>query len=150
VPSVMLNPKFLLAATPPELRPTLLLFEVVWFLIAGGLFTAAYRAKLEWVKASLAVFALAILGWRLLGVIPSWWTYYSSTSLNWSASGCSSLSTGKDAMACLKATARDVVATIELGIAFTGFIVGFLVYQKRFPKQLAPGEPKPESTGGYK
>jgi len=146
----MVNLKLLLAATPPELRPTLLLFELVWFALAGALFAGAYRAKLEWVKASLGAFAIAILGWRLLGVIPSWWTYYSSTSLNWSASGCSSLSTGKDAMACLKATARDVVATIELGIAFTGFIVAFLVYQKRFPKQLAPGEPKPDATGGYK
>jgi hypothetical protein len=146
----MVNPKFLLAATPPELRPTLLLFELVWFAFAGALFAGAHRAKLEWVKASLAAFAIAILGWRTLGVIPSWWTYFSSTVFNWSASGCSSLSTGKDAVACIKASARDIVAVLELGIAFTGFIVGFLVYQKRFPKQLAPGEPKPESTGGYK
>ena len=31
-----------------------------------------------------------------------------------------------------------------------GFVVGFLIWQKKFPKQLAPGEAKPEATGGYK
>jgi hypothetical protein len=132
------------------LSPKFLILELVWFAIAGGLLAGAYRAKLEWPKAALASFALSILAWRTLAVIPSWWLYYGDTVLKWGGQGCVSLSTGKDAISCLKQTARDLVVVIELGAGFTGFLVAFMMYQKKFPKQLAPGEPKPEATGGYK
>jgi hypothetical protein len=35
-------------------------------------------------------------------------------------------------------------------VVLGAFVVGFLIWQKKFPKQLAPGETKPEATGGYK
>jgi hypothetical protein len=39
---------------------------------------------------------------------------------------------------------------IQNAIALGGFVVAFWLYQKKFPKQLGPGESKPEATGGYK
>jgi hypothetical protein len=132
------------------LSPKFLLFEVVWFGISFLLLGAAFKSKLEWTRASLAALGLTILSWRTLAIIPSWWLYYADTQLDWGGQGCVSLSTGKDAISCLKQTGRDVIAVIEMGIAFTAFIVGFLMYQKRYPRQLASGEPKPEATGGYK
>lgn len=132
------------------LGPKFLLLELIYFAIAGVLLGAAFRSKSEWAKASWASLALSILSWRVLAVIPSWWLYYGDTVLKWGGQGCVSLSTGKEAISCLKQTARDIVVVVELGIGFTGFIVAFLMYQKKFPKQLAPGEPKPEATGGYK
>ena len=53
-------------------------------------------------------------------------------------------------MSCLKQSARDLVVVIENAVGLGAFVVGFLVWQKKFPKQLAPGEPKREMTGGYK
>jgi hypothetical protein len=132
------------------LSPKFLLLELVYIAIAGGLLAGAYRSKSEWTKAGLASLGLSILAWRTLAVIPSWWLYYGDTVLKWGGQGCVSLSNSKDAVSCLKQTARDLVVVIELGAVFTAFVVGFLMHQKKFPKQLAPGEAKPEATGGYK
>jgi hypothetical protein len=132
------------------LSPKFLLLEVIWFGLSFALLAGAFKAKSEWTRASLAGLGLSILSWRTLAIIPSWWLYYADTQLDWGGQGCVSLSTGRDAVSCLKQTARDVVAVVEMGIAFTGFVVAFLMYQKRYPKQLATGEPKPDSTGGYK
>jgi len=132
------------------LSPKFLLLEGVYFIIAGLLFGGAFRSKTEWAKVGYASLALSILAWRTLAVIPSWWLYYGDTVLKWGGQGCVSLSTGKDAISCLKQSARDIVVVVELGVVFTAFAIGFLMYQKKFPKQLAPGEPKPEATGGYK
>jgi hypothetical protein len=39
---------------------------------------------------------------------------------------------------------------VENAVGLGAFVVGFLIWQKKFPKQLASGEPKREMTGGYK
>jgi len=130
---------------PDTANPVLLLYEVLYIGIAIALLLAASRVKSEWVKASLAAFGLAILGLRLLAVIPSWWLYFSDSHLHWGGQGCTAI----DAQ-CIKQAVKDTAVVIENGIVLGGFVVGFLIWQKKFPKQLAPGESKPEATGGYK
>ncbi len=128
-----------------SISPAWLLLEGVY--IVGGvvLLVAAYRAKSEWVRAGLATLGLAVLAWHILAILPSWWLYYADGVLGWGGNGCTELDAS-----CLKQTARDLVVVVENAVGLGAFVVAFLVWQKRFPKQLAPGEPKREMTGGYK
>ena len=128
-----------------NISPFWLLLEGVYFLIALILLGAAYRAKSEWVKASLGVLALAILAWHILAVLPSWWLYYADGVLGWGGNGCTKLD-----MVCLKQIGKDLVVVTENAVGLGALVVGFLMFQKKFPKQLATGEPKGETTGGYK
>jgi hypothetical protein len=128
-----------------SVSPFWLALELVYFLVAAVLLVAAYRAKSEWVKAAFGALALAILAWHILAILPSWWLYYADGVLRWGGNGCSKL----DAT-CFKQAGRDIVVVIENAAGLGAFVVGLLVYQKKFPKQLAPGEPKREMTGGYK
>lgn len=127
------------------LDPKLLLFELVWLAIAAALMMGAYRAKTEWVRASLAAFGLAILGIRLLAVLPSWWLYFSDSHLHWGGQGCAQID-----LQCIKQAVKDTAVVVENAVVLGAFVVGFIIYQRKFPKQLAPGEAKPEATGGYK
>lgn len=122
-----------------------LLFEGAWIVLGFAFLAAAYRARSEWVKASLGMMGIAILGIRTLMVIPSWWLYYADAELKWGGNGCVTLD-----LQCLKQSVKDTIVVVENGIMIGAFIVAFWLYQKRFPKQLAPGEAKPEATGGYK
>jgi hypothetical protein len=128
-----------------SISPVWLVLEVAYFLLAGILMAAAYRAKSEWVKAGLATLGLAILAWHILAILPSWWLYYADGVLGWGGNGCTKI----DAT-CLKQSARDIIVVGENAVGLGAFVVAFLVWQKKFPKQLAPGEPKREMTGGYK
>lgn len=128
-----------------SLSPFWLVLEAVFILAALALMGAALRAKSEWVRASLAALGLAILSWHILAVLPSWWLYYADGVLGWGGNGCTKLD-----MSCLKQSARDIVVVGENAVGLGAFVVGFLMWQKKFPKQLAPGEPKREMTGGYK
>ena len=128
-----------------NVSPYWLLLEGVYFVGAFILLGAAYRAKSEWVRASLGTLALAILAWHILAVLPSWWLYYADGVLGWGGNGCTELD-----MVCFKQVAKDLVVVIENAVGLGAFVVGFLIYQKKFPKQLAAGEPKREMTGGYK
>ena len=128
-----------------NVSPFWLLLEGVYFVGAIVLLAAAYRAKSEWVKASLGTLALAILAWHILAVLPSWWLYYADGVLGWGGNGCTKL----DAV-CFKQIAKDLVVVTENAVGLGAFVVGFLMFQKKFPKQLATGEPKRETTGGYK
>jgi hypothetical protein len=125
--------------------PAWLLFELVYIVVAGVLLATAYRAKSEWVKAALGTLGLAIITWHILAVLPSWWLYYADGVLGWGGNGCTKI----DAT-CLKQSARDIVVVGENAVGLGALVVGFLMWQKKFPKQLAPGEPKRETTGGYK
>lgn len=127
------------------LDPRLLLTELVWIAIAAALLGAAYKAKTEWVRASLAGLGLSILGIRLLAVLPSWWLYFADSHLGWGGQGCAKID-----LQCIKQALKDTAVVIENGAVLGAFVVGFAIWQKKFPKQLAPGEPKPETTGGYK
>lgn len=128
-----------------SISPLWLLFEGLYVAGAIVLFAAASKSKTGWGKAGLSSLGLAILAWRALGVIPSWWLYYADGPLGWGGQGCQQL----DAQ-CGKQTLKDLVVIIENTVVFGGFLAGFWFYQKKFPKQLAPGERKPEATGGYK
>jgi hypothetical protein len=130
---------------PDTANPALLLFEVFYLGLGVALLLVSSRVKSEWVKAGLAAFGLAILGLRLLAVIPSWWLYFSDSHLHWGGQGCTALD-----LQCLKQAIKDTAVVIENGVVLGAFVVGFLIWQKKFPKQLAAGESKPEATGGYK
>lgn len=127
------------------ISPKWLLLEALYLGGAIALLLAAYRASNEWLKASLAVFAVALLGLRILAVLPSWWLYYADGVLKWGGDGCKALDAS-----CLKQAIKDTVVVVEGAVGFGGFLVAFWLYQKKFPKQLAPGEAKPEATGGYR
>lgn len=131
--------------TIDPLSPVLLLFEGLYIGFAVLLLLISAKVKSEWVKASLAAFGIATLAWRLLAVIPSWWLYFADGRLEWGGQGCVELD-----VSCLKQTIKDTIVVIENAVVLGGFVVAFLIYQKKFPKQLAPGESKPEATGGYK
>lgn len=127
------------------ISPKWLLVEGVYFVICAGLLAGAFKARSEWVRAGLGAFAVSVVGWRILAVIPSWWLYYAEGELKWGGQGCVALD-----LPCLKQTIKDTVVVIENAVALGIFIVAFMIYQKKFPKQLATGESKPEATGGYK
>jgi uncharacterized membrane protein AbrB (regulator of aidB expression) len=128
-----------------SISPFWLLLELVYMAIAVGLLVAAFRAKSEWVKGSLAAMGLAIIVWHTLAILPSWWLYYADGVLGWGGNGCTKLD-----MICLKQIGKDLVIVTENAVGLGALVVGFLLYQKKFPKQLASGEPKRETTGGYK
>jgi hypothetical protein len=128
-----------------SISPTWLLLELLYFAAAFALLGVAFRTRNEWVRAGLGALGIAILAWHVLAILPSWWLYYADGVLGWGGNGCTNLD-----MSCLKQTAKDLVVVVENALGLGGFIVAFLAYQRRFPKQLAPGEPKREMTGGYK
>ena len=132
--------------TIDPLDPILLLFEVFYIAVAVGLMVLSRKTKSEWVGASLASFGLMTIAWRLLAVLPSWWLYYADGVLGWGGQGCVNLLVREDLISCLKQTTKDLVVVIENAVVLGGFVVAFLIYQKKFPKQLAPGEEKPEPT----
>jgi hypothetical protein len=135
----------IVAAAPPYTSPPWLLVELVWFGLAGLLFAGAFRSQNSWTRAGLGALGLSIVAWHTLAIIPSWWLYYAESVLDWGGAGCTAL----DAK-CFKQALKDTIVVIENGVALGGFVVAFLMFQKKFPKQLAAGEKKPEATGGYK
>lgn len=128
-----------------ELDPVLLIFEGVWFVALIGLLVSSGKMKTTWAKAGVASIALSLLAIRTLAILPSWWLYYSEGELGFGGQGCVSLD-----LSCLKQTAKDTIVVVENAVVLGLFVVAFLIWQKRNPKQLAPGESKPEATGGYK
>lgn len=127
------------------ISPWWLLVELIYIGGSLVLLGVAFRSQNQWAKAGLASFGIAMISWRLLAVIPSWWLYYADGVLKWGGQGCAEV----DAQ-CLKQSAKDIVVVVQNGIVLGGFVIAFLLWQKRFPKQLASGEKKPEATGGYK
>ncbi len=125
--------------------PFWLALELVYFGVALALLGAAFRSKSEWVRAVLGAMGLAILAWHILAILPSWWLYYADGVLGWGGNGCTKLD-----IVCFKQIGKDIVVVIENAIGLGAFVAGLLIFQKKFPKQLAPGEPKREMTGGYK
>ena len=128
-----------------SISPFWLLLEAAYMVFAVVLLVAAFRSKNEWVRAGLGVMGVAIITWHVLAVIPSWWLYYADGVLGWGGNGCTKLD-----LSCLKQTAKDLIIVGENAVGLGALVVAFLLYQKKFPKQLAPGEPKREATGGYK
>lgn len=131
--------------TIDPLSPVLLLFEGIYIAASVAFIVLSGKAKTGWVKASLAGFGLMMLGLRALAIWPSWWLYYAEGELGFGGQGCVSID-----VSCIKQAAKDTVVVVENAVVLGLFVVGFLIYQKKFPKQLAPGEEKPEATGGYK
>lgn len=128
-----------------SISPFWLLLEVAYMALAVVLLGAAFRAKSEWVKAGLGSLGVAIILWHTLAILPSWWLYYADGVLGWGGNGCTKLD-----MICFKQIGKDLVIVTENAVGLGALVVAFLMYQKKFPKQLAAGEPKRESTGGYK
>ena len=126
------------------LDPILLLFEPIFLGIAVALLFASGKVKSDWVRASLAMLGLSILGIRVLAIWPSWWLYFADGKLGWGGQGCVEID-----LQCFKQAAKDTVVVIENAVVLGAFVVGFILWQKKHPKQFASGESKPEG-GGYK
>lgn len=133
------------------LDPILLVFEGVYLVVGVGLLLWSGKVRSEWVRASLAGLGLSIIAFRLLAIIPSWWLYFADGRLGWGGQGCVEINPFTDAgISCIKQAAKDTVVVIENAVVLGGFIFAFVWWQKKHPKQLASGEAKPETTGGYK
>jgi len=128
-----------------SISPFWLVLELVYVGIAFALLGAAFRANSQWVRASLGALGMAILAWHVLAILPSWWLYYADGVLGWGGNGCTKLDP-----VCFKQIAKDTVVVIENAIGLGALVVAIVMFQKKFPKQLAPGETKGETTGGYK
>jgi hypothetical protein len=136
----------MLAITFDPLDPILLFIDLAVYMVAAGLLLfGAYKAKSEWVKAALGALGLSVLGLRLLAVLPSWWLYFADARLHWGGQGCIAID-----LQCIKQAIKDTAVVIENAVVLGAFVVGFMIWQRKFPKQLGPGEAKPEATGGYK
>ena len=127
------------------LDPILLVFEAGWILLGFGLLLGSARITSGWAKASIAGLGLSILGVRLLMVLPSWWLYFAEGQMDWGGQGCVELD-----MQCFKQAAKDTVVVVQNAVVLGAFVLGFIMWQRKHPKQLAPGEEKSEATGGYK
>ena len=128
-----------------ELSPALLLFEGVYLVAMVGLLFWSGKMRSGWARAGIAGFALSMLAWRVLAIIPSWWLYFAEGELGFGGQGCVELD-----LSCLKQTAKDTVVVVQNAVTLGLFVVAFIIYQKKNPIQLEPDEPKLEATGGYK
>ncbi|HEX9774604.1 MAG TPA: hypothetical protein VGB83_03375 [Actinomycetota bacterium] len=132
--------------TIDPLSPALLIVsEAIYLGIAGAMLVGSMKIKNEWVKASVAGLGISIIGWHLLAILPSWWLYFAEGELGMGGQGCVKLD-----LSCLKQTVKDSVVVVENAVVLGLFVVAFVIYQKKNPRQLASGETKPEATGGYK
>ena len=120
---------------------TFLATELIFIVASIGFILASSKAKTEWGRATRAGFGISMLAIRTLAVLPSWWLYYADAKLKWGGNGCSAFD-----LQCLKQSIKDTIVVIENAVVLGAFVVGFVLYQKRFPKQLASGESKPEPT----
>jgi hypothetical protein len=152
--------------TQRVIDPFILLFAIAGIVIGLALLAGSFKMTNEWARASIAGLGLSILGLELLAILPSWWLYFSDGRMHWGGQGCvefnivnvfkhfpqifSTKETTEGSIQCVRQALKDTAVVIENGVVLGGFVVGFLIWQKKFPKQLAPGESKPEATGGYK
>lgn len=145
------------------LDPVLLVIHGLWLIIGAALLVGAYRSSGGWMRASLAGLGLSVLGIFTLAILPSWWLYFSETKMDWGGQGCiefipaelwrgftDGATRSGDTWQCLKQSIKDTVVVVQNAVVVGIFVIGFSIWQRKFPKQLAAGEAKPEATGGYK
>lgn len=119
----------------------------------------AYRTygERDWISATMGALGGFTILWWLFGILPSAWLYYADankeilqdrvipTSLTLTINGVYfPIATN------LYDVIRDTVVVVQHLIALAVVFWAAFAVQKRFPKQLAPGEERAESTGGYK
>lgn len=119
----------------------------------------AYRTygEREWLSAAMGALGAFSALWWVFGVLPSAWLYFADankevlenrvipTSFTLTAGGMN-LPIASNLYEVIRDSVVVVQHLIALGIVFWAAIA----IQKRFPRQLAPGEDRPESTGGYR
>jgi hypothetical protein len=116
---------------------------------AGGVSLRRPKDEGErWVKLTLVTMGLWVLLFVTMAVIPSFWLYFAEGTLKWT--GTFTVPYGLGELELPMQAVRDVVVLVWYGIALGAFGVGILVYNRRNPKTLPPGEEKREATGGYK
>jgi hypothetical protein len=94
----------------------------------------------NWTKASIAALQLWFLAIGTIGVIPSWWLYYATSTLQW---------TGPPSSSFWLKQLRDVIAVILFSIPTGLFIVvPFIIQNWRRRLRGAAGSSRP--SGGYR
>jgi hypothetical protein len=94
----------------------------------------------NWTKACLSALILWFLAIGTIGVIPSWWLYYATSTLQW---------TGPPASSFWLKQARDVIAVILFSIPTGLFIVvPFILQNWRRRLRGTGGDSRP--SGGYR
>ena len=94
----------------------------------------------NWTKASLAALLLWILAIGTIGVIPSWWLYFATSTLQW---------TGPPASSFWLKQLRDIIAVILFSVPTVLFmVVPFFIQNWRRRLRGAAGSSRP--SGGYR
>jgi hypothetical protein len=138
-----------------------ILVVLIWgvFLIGGPLAVAkfAYDRRREWLSATMGAIASVSILWWAFGVLPSAWIYYVDanqailadaiipTSFTVTVGG-----TFIPVATDLYNVIRDSVVIMWNGIALVATFWAALAFQKRYPRTLAPGEERRETSGGYR
>jgi hypothetical protein len=90
----------------------------------------------RWIAVSLTAF-VAFAGLLIvLAIIPSFWLYFADGTLKWTSQLLQAL--------------RDIIVSGYYVVALVAIGIAVLIWNKRNPKVLPPGESKREATGGYK
>jgi hypothetical protein len=94
----------------------------------------------NWTKSCIAALVLWIMALGSIGVVPSWWLYYATASLQW---------TGPPASSFWLMQLRDVVAAILFSTPTILFIiVPYILQNWRRRLRGAAGQSRP--SGGYR
>ena len=94
----------------------------------------------NWTKSCIAALALWILAIGSIAIVPSWWLYYATASLQW---------TGPPASSFWLMQLRDLIACILFSVPTALFIVvPYFLQNWRRRLRGAGGESRP--SGGYR
>jgi hypothetical protein len=102
----------------------------------------------RWVAMTLVTMAIWVALFVTMAVIPSYWIYFADGTLKWT--GTFEVPLGFRTLTLAMEAIRDVVVLGLYGVAMGAAVVAILIYNKRNPRTLPPGEEKREATGGYK
>jgi hypothetical protein len=90
----------------------------------------------RWVAVSLISFVLFAILLVLLAIVPSYMLYFADGTLGWTTQ--------------ILQAVRDIIVSGYYVVALVAIGAGVVIWNKRNPKVLPPGESKREATGGYK
>ena len=88
---------------------------------------------IQYALLSLALFAAMIV---VFAIIPSYFLYFADGTLKWTTQ--------------LLAALRDIIVSGYYAVVLTAVGAAIVLWNKRHPRVLQPGEEKREATGGYK
>lgn len=121
-----------------------------WLVLAIALAAGAIllRETHGWLSAIFGVMAGSIAFWWAFGIIPSAFVYFMDGERELLAGTI--VPESLPGMDNFYQVFRDIAASGINGLFVVVFAVAFLMIQKRYPRNLAEGEERGPTSGGYK